>query len=181
MCGVLHWLTKYEAIAIWLEGIALLLIFFWDRFDARDQIETTHRPFVSYMSTVRAAEEAILGVGGTDAATEIYCPGRQAQIKNYGSGPAINIRYALTPTYLKSTVARPEGFLVALRQGGTFRSPIPCGILQGNEWETVITYDSLTGRKYQTKITSDNLVMTKISVSQPRWWSYFGIGKWRTG
>ena len=160
---MLDLLKTYEYLAIWLEGIALLLIFVWDRIDARNEVETTHRPFVSYMSTVSDTDDAILG----GAATEIFCPGRQAQIKNYGSGPAINIRYALTPTNLKSTVTRPEGFLVALRQGGTFRSPIPSGILQGNEWETVITYESLTGRKYQTKITSDSkLVMTKISVSQ---------------
>lgn len=29
------WLNKYEAIAIWLEGIALVAIFIWDRRDAR--------------------------------------------------------------------------------------------------------------------------------------------------
>ncbi len=159
------WLTKYEAVAIWLEGIALMLIFAWDRKDARDQLETTHRPFVSYSSVPRAAEEAILDVD-TNATTEIYCPEAQAQIKNYGSGPAINVRYALTPTNLASTVSRPKGSLVALRQGGAFKSPIPRGLLQGNEWETVITYESLSGRKYQTKITSDNLVMTQISVTK---------------
>src|SRR5258708_11182067 len=118
------------------------------------------------MSTVRDAEDSILGVGGTDAGTEIFFRGLDAQIKNYGSGPAINIRFALTPTQPASTAARPQGFLVALRHGGTFRSPIPRGILQGNEWETVITYESLTGRRYQTKITSDNLVMTQISVTK---------------
>jgi hypothetical protein len=176
---LLDWLNKYQAVAIWLEGIALVLIFIWDRFDARgtredstrqltvfqDQVEATHRPFVSYSSVPRAAEEAILDLDN-DAMTEIHFPGAQAQIKNYGSGPAINIRYALTPTNPASSAARPEGYLVALRQGGTFWSPIPRGLLQANEWETVITYESLSGRKYQTKITSDDLVMTKISVTQ---------------
>jgi len=39
--AVLCWLTKYEAVAVWLEGIALILIFAWDRRDAnRDHKET---------------------------------------------------------------------------------------------------------------------------------------------
>jgi hypothetical protein len=178
--AIITWLNTYEAIAIWLEGIALLAIFIWDRFDAgdahdqstkqlsvfRDQVEATHRPFVSYSSVPRDAEDVVLGVGGSNAATEIWCPDAQAQIKNYGSGPAINLHYALTPTNPESTVARPEGYLVALRQGARFKTPIARGILQGNEWETVITYESLSGRKYRTKITSDNLVMTKINVTQ---------------
>jgi len=39
--NTLDWLTKYEAVAVWLEGIALLAIFIWDRVDAtRDHKET---------------------------------------------------------------------------------------------------------------------------------------------
>src|SRR6266478_4002420 len=35
------WLTTYEAVAVWLEGIALVAIFIWDRRDAnRDHKET---------------------------------------------------------------------------------------------------------------------------------------------
>jgi len=172
-------LTKYEAVAIWLEGIALVLIFVWDRFDAndareesakqlsvsRDQVEATIRPFVSYSSVARDAEEAIADLDN-NAMTEIWCPEAQAQIKNYGSGPAINVRYALTPTDPASSIARPKGYLAALRQGAGFRCPISRGLIQGNEWETVITYESLSGQKYQTKITSDDLVMTKISVNK---------------
>ena len=175
----LDWLTKYEAFAIWLEGIALLLIFIWDRKDAgeareestkqlavsRDQVEATHRPFVSYSSVPRAAEDAVIDLDNS-ATTEIYCPEARAQIKNYGSGPAINVRYALAPTNPASSIARPKGYLAALRQAARFRCPISRGLLQGNEWETVITYESLSGRKYQTKIISDNLVMTKITVTE---------------
>ncbi len=42
MCSAfLDWLTKYEAVAVWLEGIALVFIFFWDRIDSnRDHTET---------------------------------------------------------------------------------------------------------------------------------------------
>jgi hypothetical protein len=39
--GFLAWLTKYEAFAIWLEGIALVGIFIWDRIDAKGAHEQT--------------------------------------------------------------------------------------------------------------------------------------------
>src|SRR5260370_23104006 len=91
----LDWLTKYQAVAIWIEGIALAAIFIWDRFDARDALEATHRPFVSYSSVQRAAKDAMLDSDNNYATTEIYCPEGRAQIKNYGSGPAINLRYVL--------------------------------------------------------------------------------------
>jgi len=158
-------LTTYQAVAIWLEGIALALIFVWDRFDARNQIEATHRPFVSYTSIARDALEARADID-TNATTVIHCPEAQAQIKNYGSGPAINIRYSLVPTKPKSSILRPKGYLAALRPDVEFTTPIARATLEGNEWETVITYESLSGRKYQTKIISNNLVMTKISVTQ---------------
>jgi hypothetical protein len=35
--AVAHWLRTYESVAIWLEGIALVLIFVWDRIDANEQ------------------------------------------------------------------------------------------------------------------------------------------------
>ena len=38
---VITWLTTYEFIAIWLEGIALVAIFVWDRLDSRKQHEET--------------------------------------------------------------------------------------------------------------------------------------------
>jgi hypothetical protein len=164
--ALLDWLTKYQAVAIWLEGIALLLIFIWDRFDARDALEATHRPFVSYSSVVRPTKQAMLDSGNNYATTEIYCPEAQAQIKNYGSGPAINIRYVLRPTKPASSIASPSGYLVFLRPKFDFASTISLELLQSNEWETVITYESLSGRKYQTKVISNNLVLTNIGVTQ---------------
>lgn len=180
MCtGFLDWLTKYQAVAIWLEGLALVAIFIWDRIDAegaheqttkqlavaQDQVEATHRPFVSYSSIPRPGDQVVADLEN-DATTEIYCPEALAQIKNYGSGPAINIRYTATPTNPEASIIRPKGYLAALRQGARFKIPIARGTLQGHEWETVITYESLSGRKYQTKIISDDLIMTKISVAQ---------------
>jgi hypothetical protein len=180
MRALLDWLTKYEAVAVWLEGIALLLIFIWDRFDAgdaqeqstrqlsvfQDQVEATHRPFVSYFSISRSAKE-VAADSPDNAMTAIYCEeGGHAQIKNYGSGPAINLRYTLTPTNPASSAIRSKGYLAALRQDIEFVTPIARDLFRGNEWETVITYESLSGRKYQTKIISNDLVLTSISVAQ---------------
>jgi hypothetical protein len=33
------WLYNHEFIAVWLEGVALVAIFFWDRLDSRKQHE----------------------------------------------------------------------------------------------------------------------------------------------
>src|SRR5437588_5178827 len=81
----INWLKTYEAIAFWLEGIALVAIFVWDRLDSRkqheetlaqlnvsqkqleaslEQVEATHKPFVAFSTEPRNAEEAVLEIGG---------------------------------------------------------------------------------------------------------------------
>lgn len=187
---VINWLKTYEFIAIWLEGIALVAIFVLDWRERRDQrtdreqqhketlaqllvsqkqveasqeqVEAAQKPCLVFSTTPRVPEEAILEMGGTDSVMVILCPGAQAQLENIGNGPAVNARYNLTPTNLASTVARPSGYLVTVLSGQKILTPIPRGILQGNEWEIVLTYESLTGRNYRTKITANNLVLTDI-------------------
>src|SRR5437879_6360727 len=46
------WLRAHEFIAIWLEGIALVLIFFWDRLDSQSQ----HREM---LAQIKATEKQI--------------------------------------------------------------------------------------------------------------------------
>lgn len=41
MC-VLDWFTKYEAVAVWLEGVALVAIFIYDRVDSRHERKAAH-------------------------------------------------------------------------------------------------------------------------------------------
>jgi hypothetical protein len=41
MSCFLDWLAKYEAVAVWLEGIALVAIFIWDRVDAKSAHDET--------------------------------------------------------------------------------------------------------------------------------------------
>jgi hypothetical protein len=82
---VINWLRTYEFIAIWLEGIALVAIFVWDRLDSRkqheetlaqlqvsqkqleaslEQVEASHKPFVAFSAERRNPEDAILNMGG---------------------------------------------------------------------------------------------------------------------
>src|SRR5260370_3930229 len=50
------WLHKYESIAIWLEGIALLAIFIWDRIDASQQHKHTVAQMKIMQNEARASE-----------------------------------------------------------------------------------------------------------------------------
>jgi hypothetical protein len=93
-------------------------------------------------------------------AMTVLCAAGQAQIENVGFGPAVNVHYSLTPTDLNSTPARPQGYLVGIRPGQHFRTPISEGILVNNEWHCVFTYESLSGRPYRTTVRIHNLVQT---------------------
>jgi hypothetical protein len=178
-----NWLRTYEPIAIWLEGIALVLIFVWDRLDSRkqhedtvaqlkvsqkqveaslEQVEASHKPFVAFSTEPRNAEEAVLEMGGAVGGLIVRCPGGIAEIGNVGSGPAINVHYRGTHNVAGATEEGPSGYLAGIIPGEKFLTPIPRGILQGQKWEIVFTYASLSGRKYQTKCTLDDLVLTNV-------------------
>jgi hypothetical protein len=49
------WLRTYESVAIWLEGIALVAIFIWDRIDSRQQHKETREQLLVSQSQVEAA------------------------------------------------------------------------------------------------------------------------------
>jgi hypothetical protein len=59
MCTVplaLSWLDSHQYLALWLEGIALLAIFIWDRSDASQQ----HKQTLAQMEIMRNQAEAII-------------------------------------------------------------------------------------------------------------------------
>ena len=168
------WFKRNEHVALWLEGIALVLIFVWDRIDSQqqhedtvnqlkisqEQVEASQKPCLVFSTAARPPDEAILAPNGETMM--LRCPDSQAQIENVGTGPAVNARYSLTPIDPASTVARPSGYLAWMVPGDKFLTPIPRGILQGNEWFIVVTYESLSGYKYQTTTTVRSLVLTDI-------------------
>jgi len=50
------WLKMHESVAIWLEGIALVLIFAWDRIDSRKQ----HRETLAQLNVSQAQADALI-------------------------------------------------------------------------------------------------------------------------
>jgi hypothetical protein len=131
---------------------------------SQDQIEATLRPCVTFSTATRDYNEAVFGMNGAVGAMTVLCPEGRAQIENVGFGPAVNVRYELTPTDLNSTRARPEGYLVGIRVGQVFGPPIPRGILANNEWRCIFTYESLSGRSHRTTVMLNNLVLTSFHV-----------------
>ncbi len=59
MCGFLKalaaWLKNYESVAIWLEGIALVAIFIWDRIDSHGQHKEAGEQLLASQSQGEAA------------------------------------------------------------------------------------------------------------------------------
>jgi hypothetical protein len=55
---ILEWLTKYEAIAVWLEGIALVAIFIWDRLDAKHDHEETVAQLAIAQAQIKLSQNA---------------------------------------------------------------------------------------------------------------------------
>jgi len=58
MSDLLAWLTKYEAVAVWLEGIALVAIFIWDRIDAHRSHKETIKQIKLAQDQITAAQDA---------------------------------------------------------------------------------------------------------------------------
>jgi hypothetical protein len=58
MTHFLEWLTKYEAVAVWLEGIALVAIFIWDRVDAKKQLTETLKQIDLAQKQIEASHNA---------------------------------------------------------------------------------------------------------------------------
>jgi hypothetical protein len=54
------WLKTYESVAIWLEGIALVLIFVWDRIDSRQQHRETLAQLGISQETLKVLERSNL-------------------------------------------------------------------------------------------------------------------------
>jgi hypothetical protein len=101
----IDWFKRNEHVALWLEGIALILIFAWDRLDAQAehketmaQIEIARQQSQSVMNSERAWVTADLGwAGGKGHITYLDSPDRPMktaavelalELKNDGRTPA---------------------------------------------------------------------------------------------
>ena len=55
---LLEWLKSYEAIAVWIEGLALVAIFTWDRLDSRSSHQETLKQLEILNQQAQATEKA---------------------------------------------------------------------------------------------------------------------------
>jgi hypothetical protein len=96
----------YEPIAVWLEGIALVVIFIWDRVDALDQQRESQKQYELSRTTANASQRSasvladlhrpFIGLlrtsfGGVPGTTERRI---EYLIKNYGTLPANGVKFS---------------------------------------------------------------------------------------
>lgn len=103
--ALVSWLHNHEAIALWLEGIALVLIFIWDRLDNNQQHEQTleqmkimQRQADALINSERAWVFADIGQLPGDFAPTPNAVGVATMpifFRNYGRTPARLVRLCL--------------------------------------------------------------------------------------
>ena len=128
------------------------------RIAATAQVEALQTPCLTFSSTPRDGNEAVLNMDGVRGAMVLNFHEGDAVLTNIGNGPAVNIEYGLNP--LSNTQARPEGYVSTIPPGARASVPIPRGIFQGQEYQCVLRYESLSQTRYETRIRVNNLVLT---------------------
>jgi hypothetical protein len=78
------WLSTHEYIAIWLEGIALVAIFIWDRLDARADHRQTMAQLKIAQEQAAAAQASAQSV--INAEREWVVPGLRANARRFADG-----------------------------------------------------------------------------------------------
>jgi hypothetical protein len=174
---VFEWFNKYQAVAIWLEGIALILIFIWDRIDARDAQEESNKHLLVFQEQAEASQKPVvvlICVARSDESGQVmerlaqkHVPqaGRLATvpttgnfiIKNIGTGPALNLSFDFAPIELKPDTddsdprryARRFPYLVPRDE---FVAPISPANVMVFDYKFTAYYESLSGKKYLTEM-----------------------------
>src|SRR5438309_4089785 len=69
------WLDSHQFLALWIEGIALLLIFIWDRFDSAGQHKQTLAQIEVMQRSVEASKDAAIAAkASADAIVNVERP-----------------------------------------------------------------------------------------------------------
>jgi len=174
------WFQSHEFVAIWLDGIALVAIFVWDRIDSQEQHRETLKQIVNTQRQVEIMEgQQKQALAQLEAARDqvegpqipflTFSMWQQATVRvpglrNAGFGPAVNVYYTATPTsslqnvFSKQVPLPVSGYEGAIALGAEHRfgQEIGLGTLQGNVWEIVVEYESLSGRQYESKFILDD-------------------------
>ena len=87
----LTWLTRYESVAIWLEGIALVLIFVWDRIDSRHQ----HRETLAQLAVSQKQADALINSERAWVMVTVEWYGEAHVLEGSGTGETTGIYVVL--------------------------------------------------------------------------------------
>jgi hypothetical protein len=162
------WIEAAGAIGLLLATIAVLTVLVGWAADtkkiakaAEAQIEALKTPFVTFSTTPRDADDAVLDMDGARGTMILNFIGGNAVLINAGNGPAINIEYELKP--LDGGRASPNGYVPSIPTTVGASLPIPRGILQRYRYDCVIRYSSLSGAKYETQLAIHDLVLTSVN------------------
>jgi hypothetical protein len=160
-----------------------------------EQIEALQKPCLTFISTARDPQEAVLEMDGIVGGMIVAAREGNVAIQNVGSGPALNVRYKFTPVKppAAANVARPSGYLQNIPPRETLVMPVPREVLRNLEYEFIASFESLNGRTYETRVRMNDLVLTQLEFG-PRmtalggemtngtesgnqvheWWRFFG-------
>lgn len=128
------------------------------RVTARDQVEVSQTPCLTFAATPRNGVEAVLEMDDARGAMVLDFDAGDAMLKNIGCGPAVNIEYSLV--LLENPPRTLRGYVSFIPATGRATAPIPRNSLQGRDADCLIRYESLSRTKYETKLTIKNLVLT---------------------
>lgn len=114
MCeAILTWFNTYQYIAIWLEGIALVLIFVWDRVDSRKQ----HRETLAQLNVSQAQTNALINSERAWVLVSIQNVPMSSEndvgtmilpiVRNYGRTTARIVKFALRQQQFNNPDALP--------------------------------------------------------------------------
>jgi len=82
--SVACWLKTHEALAVWIEGIALLAIFLWDRKDSRQQHKETLKQMAIMQSHADASRDNV--IAAKDALEREWLPHWHLAMQNIERG-----------------------------------------------------------------------------------------------
>ncbi len=200
MCSVLFatssWLDSHQYLALWLEGIALLAIFVWDRWDSHQQHKQTLAQMAIMQNQARATETAANAATKSAEAldrqtertskpvivlrrtnwklseNELLQPQLNVEalvpfeLRNVGNGTALVVHWRFKTDSGEDLI---HGMMPHLQVGGMLRTRLTAerlGLKQGVTRIFECDYQSVRGETYRSIVKIENLKLVKFETKK---------------